>query len=365
MGNLSNREKFLMIAIVLLIAIFALQMFVLNPLKDKQADLTAEKEELEDQKAYYDQMIADNERNQLELEALKSSIKEIETSFIAELNSEALEQYVLKIFEDNNCPYLVSAGVSDVSMPSVVLPDGTVSANSLRVKRVTVSYSTTDGFLVPQFNLTDPNSVEQFQQWITRVNENIESSLSSQGANGAANQAENMYTPVYGEPDNAQLVGYDGFIAALSQIEGVDPDAIKINSITVNDETGYLTLTAEIDFYSASLINRISEPDLDKPYITYNGNTPTHNVGLIGLPLYPVTNENSDWYGILPISDDVRASERPFATYYSTAVLRYYLETYDLGTILGLSGAGVNLNDENTPVTGETPTETPDEQPED
>ncbi|MBQ1894463.1 MAG: hypothetical protein II167_02090 [Clostridiales bacterium] len=366
MGNLSNRERFLMIAIVLIIAIFALQMFVLNPLKDKQSELIDEKNELEDQQAYLDQMIEKNEQNRQQLDILNGQIKDIETSFIAQLNSEALEQYIMKIFEDNNCPYLVAAGVSDVNQPSVILPDGTVSPNILKVKRVSVTYSTTDGFLVPQFNLTDPNSVEQFREWWGRVQEGIESSVSSQenaGRGNANTESTSLYTPIFGEPDNAQLIGYDGFIASLTQIEKLDPQAIKINSINVEDKVGYLTMTAEIDFYSAQLVNRVSDPDLDKPYITFNGNTPTHNVGLIGLPLYPVTNENSGWYGILPVTEDVQASERPFATYYSSSILKWLLDTYDLGTVLGLqySDSGNINEDGDVPAGNEEPADVPED----
>lgn len=361
MGNLSAREKFLTLAILLIIVIFGLQMLVLNPQKDKNSELTAQYEELKNEKARKDQLIEANQQNTDEIERLNESIKEMEVKFIPVLNAESLQMWVMKKFENAGCPYLVSISIADVAEPAVILPNGEVSPNALAVKRITVSYSTTDGFNVPQYNAvsgdveldwdnwkgTYDNDIT-YPEWIAKVSEGYKAVLEYRDSlnDDLSNATPITYDTMFKGSDDYGRVGYAEFISALKSIEETNPFAIKVNTIDVKDNVGSLTLTATIDFYSAKLANRVSDPAdyMHEDYIEFKSTNPQTGVGLIGLPLYPVLDENSSWAYTTPNVDDVIGASRPFAAYYSSALFTYFLEQYkDLGLVLGVTGGVPNV----------------------
>lgn len=345
MGNLSAREKFMMLAIGLILIVFGLQMLVLKPQQNKTEELEARRAELQQQKDYYDSMIAASAQNREQIEVLNGQIAVIENSFLPVLNSEAIQQYVLNAFLSNGCPYLVSINCDDLTKNNVVLPDNTVSNNFVMIKRVNVTYSTTDGYCVPQYGDNPANTPDSILQWTTQVKDIIDNNDALQREAEQSGIDGIVYTMIN------NVTGYNEFITTLQQLEAADPECIKINTFSVRGESGYLILEASIDFYSANIVNRVSDPDMSPAYVTFAGNTPAHSVNQIGLPLYPITNTDSAWAGIFLNPDEVASGDRPFATYYSSAVLKYFIQQdYGLARILGIvdNRSYVSFDDEAT-----------------
>lgn len=351
MGNLSAREKFMMLAIGLILIVFGLQMLVLKPQQKKTEELEARRAELQQQKDYYDSMITASAQNREQIEVLNGQITVLENSFLPVLNTESIQQYVLDAFESNGCPYLVSIDSEDLTKNNVVLPDNTVSNNFVMIKRINVQYSTTDGFCVPQYGSNPTNTPDSILQWLQDVKDIID----SQEDLARDAEANNIEGIVYNMVNS--VTGYDEFIATLQEIEAENPDCVRINKFSVRAESGYLILEASIDFISANIVNRVSDPDMSPAYVTFAGNTPAHSVNQIGLPLYPVSNPDSAWAGVFLVDDEVISGDRPFATYYSSAILKYFINNNNsLSTILGIvdNYSHVSFDDE-APDDGATP----------
>ncbi|MBR4556342.1 MAG: hypothetical protein IKO15_02575 [Clostridiales bacterium] len=298
MNNLTAREKGFMYVITLLIIVVLGYFFGIRTLNNKYEEYKAELQSLQERKAYLDQLRANNANMATEIELLKTSCSEIELSFIDELETECIEQYVLKTFEDAGCPFLINVSASNIGMPAVTYANGATSKDGLVCMQIAVNYSSTDGYTVTQYNRT-PDFTPGAK---TPVAETVET-LSEQ----------------MGQGEYAKRKGYDEFLAALKKINAENPQCIKVNSLTVTETNGIMTLSATINFYGTSLKNRLSVDDSKKPYTYWCGdkNVDTKG-GFIGFP-YVCDNKNSLWYGVVNMNFDPTAS-KPFAAYWANAL---------------------------------------------
>lgn len=300
MNNLTAREKGFLYVVTLLIIVVLAYFFGIRTLNNKYEEYKAQLQTLQERKAYLDQLRENNASMANEIEMLKTSCSEIELSFIDNLETECLQQYVLKTFEDAGCPYLMTVSSTDVGMTSVTYPDGTNSPDSIVCMRINVTYSSTDGYTVTQYNRT-PDFTPGSK---TPVGETI------------ANLSEQM-----GQGEYAKRKGYDEFLAALKKINAENTDCIKVSGLSVSENNGIMTLNATIDFYGASLRNRISVDESRKPYTYWNGDTNVDTKGgFIGFP-YVCDNKDSLWYGVVNMTFDASAS-KPFAAYWAAALFQ-------------------------------------------
>jgi hypothetical protein len=286
--------------VTLLIIVVLAYFFGIRTLNNKYEEYKVQLQTLQERKAYLDQLRENNASMANEIEMLKTSCSEIELSFIDNLETECLQQYVLKTFEDAGCPYLMTVSSTDVGMTSVTYPDGTSSPDSIVCMRINVTYSSTDGYTVTQYNRT-PDFTPGSK---TPVGETI------------ANLSEQM-----GQGEYAKRKGYDEFLTALKKINAENTDCIKVSSLSVSETNGIMTLNATIDFYGASLRNRISVDESRKPYTYWNGDTNVDTKGgFIGFP-YVCDNKDSLWYGTVNMSFDPSTS-KPFAAYWAAALFQ-------------------------------------------
>ena len=328
MNNLTAREKGFMYVITLLIIVVLGYFFGIRTLNNKYEGYKVELQELQDRKAYLDQLRENNASMATEIEILKTSCAELELSFIDKLETECIEQYVLKTFETAGCPFLVTVASTDVGMPAVTYPDGSAADESLVCLEIQVVYSSTDGYIVTQYNRT-PDCTRGSK---VPVEETI------------ADLAEKM-----GQGDYAKRRGYDEFLKALKKINEENTDCIKVNSITVEENNGALLLTATIDFYGANLYNRLSVDESKAAYTYWTGHTNVDTKGgFIGFP-YVCDNKNSLWYGIINDQLDMEKG-KPFAAYWANAlfIIQYHEADDDIKAVIG-------FEDE----TAATPTPTP------
>lgn len=318
MGNIGQREKYYLMLLGIVLVVVLIYFFGIRNLGDKHEDLVAERAQLEEQLAYYEALKTQNAETQAQIDQLREQISTEESRFLPFICSEAIEQYVLKTFEDAGCPYLVSVTAEDVVPETVVLPNGTVATDSLISKRITVQYCTTDGYNIPEYN----RSTTVISNGVVDVD------------------AFNAYLDEMYWHGADSRVGYDEFLNALATIEAANEDCIKISSISISSEGGYILLNASIDFYSATFNERVSEPETNAPYITWAGATNINTTGgFIGYP-FIVEDPNSDWFMIMMTDTDATAGERPFATYYSTAIFRSEVTTNGLASVLDIDGVG-------------------------
>ena len=315
MNNLTAREKGFMYVITLLIIVVLGYFFGIRTLNNKYDEYRAELQSLQERKAYLDQLRENNASMAQEIEILKASCAELELSFIDRLETECLEQYVLKTFEDAGCPFLIDVSSGDIGMPSVTYPDGTTSADNIVCMRISVTYSSTDGYTVTQYNRNPDFTVGSK----TPVADTI------------SDLSEKM-----GQGEYAKRRGYDEFIAALKKINAENPDCIKVSGLTASETGGIMTLTATIDFYGANFKNRISVDDSHAPYTYWCGNTNVDTKGgFIGFP-YVCDNKNSLWYGVVNMNFNSQSS-KPFAAYWAAALFRTQYEAagQDIKAVIG------------------------------
>lgn len=300
--------------ILVVIALLA-YMFGIRTLNNANADMQAELATLRQQKEYLDQLKQENIETENTISELKNNIESVEQSFICNIKTENIEQYVLKVFEDNGMPYLDRVNMEDIQMNAVTLADGSASDDALLCKRVNVTYASTDGYEALQYNLNPAMNTE----------------------NGALDAA--VIAPMItstGVYDEERHLGYDEFIKALKALEKADPDCIKISHVQVQSTHGYLTLDASIDFFSADLASRLSTENRTTGYATWKGETNVNTEGgFIGMP-YRVDNENSRWNGVLIDKNEVTGFlPRPFASYVSNARFTQLIEQKGLAAIVG------------------------------
>ena len=318
MNNLTAREKGFMYVITLLIIVVLGYFFGIRTLNNKYEEYKVELKNLEDRKAYLDQLRENNASMATEIDILKASCEELELSFIDKLETEVIEQYVLKTFEDAGCPFLASVSSNDIGMPAVSYPDGSPANESLVCLQIQVVYSSTDGYTVTQYNRTPDFT------------------------NGSKVPAEELIPELaeqMGQGDYAKRRGYNEFLNALKKINAENTDCIKVSNIIVEEDNGALRLTATIDFYGAVLNNRLSVDDSKAPYTSWSGHTNVDTKGgFIGFP-YICDNKNSLWYGIVNDKVDVNAG-KPFAAYWANAlfILQYAEAEEDFKTLLNFEG---------------------------
>lgn len=317
MGNLGKRERYILILLGIAVVVLLIYYFGIRNLTAKHEELVATREQLQAQLDYYEALKTQNDEALSQINQLKNDISDVEGRFLPYISSEAIEQYVLKTFEDAGCPYLVSVNAEDVAQQTVTLPDGTTASDRLIVKRIIVQYSTTDGFNIPEYNRSTSvvdHSVIDDAAWNEYLDE--------------------MYWHGSGS-----IVGYDEFISALETIEAENPDCIKINRIAITTEGGYTLLNAEIDFYSATFNYRVSEADTNAPYITWAGATSFDTAGgFVGRP-FLIDNPASEWFGVLMSDDEAQEGDRAFSTYYSDAIFEQSVQNIGLAATLEVGDA--------------------------
>lgn len=304
MNNLTAREKGFMYVITLLIIVVLGYFFGVRTLNDKYEEYKQQLAALQQRKAYLDQIRANNATMEAEIKLLKEECEKLELSFIDKIESETIEQYVLKTFETEGCPYLTSISSTDVGMPSVTYADGTTSSDGLVCLQVNVTYVSTDGYTVTQYNRTpdftnDPNA-------------------ETKPVDVALAMKDQM-----GKGDFAKRKGYDEFISACKKINAENPDCIKVNSIVASETNGYMELKAQISFYGTSLKNRLSVDESTAPYTYWSGpnaNQINTDGGFIGFP-YVCDKEESLWYGVENLTADPTAN-KPFASYWANYLFK-------------------------------------------
>ncbi len=303
MNNLTAREKGFMYVITLLIIVVLGYFFGIRTLNNKYDEYRAELQSLQERREYLDQLRENNASMATEIELLKSSCSEIELSFIDRLETECIEQYVLKTFETAGCPFLTDISSGEIGMASVTYPDGTTCPDNVVCMQIAVSYTSTDGYTVTQYNRTPDFTVV---------------------AEKPADEAIAELSEQMGTGDYAKRKGYDEFITALKKINSENTSCIKVGSLTASETNGYMTLTATINFYGTSLRNRISVDDSKAPYTYWCGNTNVDTKGgFIGFP-YVCDNEKSLWYGVVNMNYEPSAN-KPFAPYWANTLFKTQL----------------------------------------
>ena len=315
MNNLTAREKGFMYVITLLIIVVLSYFFGIRTLNDKYDQYKQQLHALEERKAYLEQIKANNATMEVEIQALKADCEKLELSFIDKVEAECVQQYVLKTFESEGCPFLVKVSTSEVGMSAVTLPDGSASPDGLVCAKVEVSYSSTDGYTVTQYNREPDFTSKAEVPAATTINDLI-------GQMGKGKYAERH--------------GYEEFISALKKINAENPDCIKVDYIFVGQSNGVLELNATISFYGANLHNRLSVDENKAAYTYWQGNSNVDTSGgFIGFP-YVCDYENSLWYGVTNMDFDPSAY-KPFAPYWANAVFsrNYSASGSDIKKLIG------------------------------
>ena len=318
MTNLTAREKGFLYVITLLIIVVLGYFFGIRNLNNKYAEYQEELKTLQDRKEYLDQLRSNNASMASEIDILKASCSELELSFIDKLETECIEQYVLKTFEDAGCPFLISIGSADIGMASVSYPDGTPAHESLVCLEITVAYSSTDGYTVTQYNRNPDFTI---------------------GSKVPVGDTITDLSEKMGQGDYAKRRGYNEFINALKKINEENKDCIKVSTISASENNGAMTLTATIDFYGANLSRRLSVDDSKKAYTYWSGHTNVDTKGgFIGFP-YICDNKNSLWYGIVNDKIEPNAA-KPFAAYWANALFAQQLTEAgnDIKVLLNFEG---------------------------
>lgn len=313
MSNLSLKEKLLFGAVIILVILFVIYLVVISPLQTsiQEADIALENAMNKDQ--VYSMLKNSNDEMSSTIDEVEDQIIELEQSFLPAINTDAIVTYLQECFEANGCPYLSEVSTERIAMDTIMLPDGTVSADSLSCLRVIMTYQTTDGYNVPEYN-SDP-------QWYTDLTINAEAVTEAIGQMG--------YYPI---------VGLEGFVNTVDQINELFPSAIKVNRVYIEDSLqGYLNMTAEIDFYAGNFTDRVSEENNDTPYVEYSGITPETGSGLLGFPIL-VEDENSAYYGYIIAPSSFTVEGRAFAAWFSSGITGSLANTdtplYSIGGVI-------------------------------
>ncbi|MCH4153580.1 MAG: DUF3450 domain-containing protein [Saccharofermentans sp.] len=320
MNNLTTRQKAGMYVFILAIIIIAGIIFGIKGNNTKYKEYQAQLDTLNQQVAYLDQLMAQNDTTTQEISTLDEQISDIELSFIDSLDTECIEQYVMKTMEDAGSPYLSSISAEDIDCPAITYADGTTSPDSLQCLRIKVIYSSTDGYNVTQYN-TNPDMTATAE---TDPMDTLHQQMS-----------------LIGSEEYSTRVGYDEFLAALNTISKANPTCIKISSVSTEDTAGFLTMSASIDFYGTYLTNRVSTDDSTAAYTSWKGDTNVNtDSGFIGFP-YIVTDPNSPWFHVKNADPDcVAYIDRPFTPYWANALYSKTVSGPDgLDAITGVTSA--------------------------
>ncbi|MBO6193022.1 MAG: hypothetical protein J6O00_02455 [Clostridiales bacterium] len=319
MGNIGKRERYYLMLLGILVVVLLIYFFGIRNLNATHDELVVTRSQLQAQLDYYEALKTQNDAAMTQINQLNNQISEAESFFMPYVCSEAIEQYVLKTFEDAGCPYLVNVTVEDAPVRSVSMPDGSTAPESLLARRVNVQYSTTDGYNIPEYN----RSVSV-----------VSGGVIDEGALNAL--LEEMY---WHGADS--IVGYDEFVSALKTLETADPNCIKLSKVSILSEGGYILMSASIDFYSATFRNRVSEPDTSAPYVTWSGSTSINtDGGFIGRP-FIIENPASAWFNVIMTDGEATAGNRPFSTYYSSTIFNEEVMANGLEAVLEIGEPAV------------------------
>jgi cell division protein FtsB len=297
MNNLSAREKTGIYVISLLILILLGYILGIRTLNNKYEKLNAQYNELVARRDYLNSLKANVAQTTDEIKRVNESISKVELSFIDKLENECLMQYVLKTFEDNGIPYMSSINTEDVKCPAFNYADGTSCPDTLQCTRVNVTYASTDGYVIPQYNRT-PDTTQKAEKDPTATAKELIGKM--------------------GKDEYAEAKGYNEFLKALEKMANDNKGCIKVTNLNVVSNNGYFTLEASIDFYGTVLTNRVSVDDNKAGYTYWTGHTGVDTSGgFIGFP-YVVKNENSLWNGYV-LQGFSASDDRPFAAYWANA----------------------------------------------
>lgn len=297
MNNLSAREKTGIYVISLLILILLGYVLGIRTLNNKYDALEKQYNELVARRDYLNQLKANVAQTTEEIKRVNESISKVELSFIDKLENECLMQYVLKTFEDSGIPYMAKVETEDVKCAAVSYADGTTSPDVLQCTRINVTYATTDGYVIPQYNRT-PDT--------TRANKDPKA------------LAKDLVGKM-GKDEYGKAKGYDEFLKGLEKMSKENPGCIKVTNLAALSDNGYFTMKASIDFYGTVLTNRVSVDNNKAGYTYWTGDTNVDTSGgFIGFPLV-VKNEKSLWYGFVYKGFQAYYN-RPFAAYWANAV---------------------------------------------
>ena len=300
MNNLSAREKTGIYVISLLILILLGYILGIRTLNNKYAVLEKQYNELVQRREYLNQLKANVAQTTDEIQKMNEAISKVELSFIDKLENECLMQYVLKTFEDSGIPYMADITTEDVVCNAVSYADGTNSPDVLQCTRVKVTYASTDGYIIPAYNLTPDTA-----------------SKPAEGEKDAKTKVKELIG-MMGKEQYAEAKGYNEFLKGLEKMSKENPGCIKVTDLTATSKNGFFILTASIDFYGTVLTNRVSVDDSKAAYTYWTGHTNVDTSGgFIGFP-YVVKNEKSLWNGYV-LNTFEALGERPFAAYWANA----------------------------------------------
>ena len=158
MSKMGNTTKILLFGLGMVIFVLMSYLIIIKPLQSNHTKLMLTQEQLQGEKKYYDSLKDASDNTSGEIDQLNSEITDVENQFLPYLNTECIEQYVMAMFEENGCPYLKSIESESIVTNDVALPDGTFSSERLVQRRITVTYSTTDGYCIPQYNTVPDNN---------------------------------------------------------------------------------------------------------------------------------------------------------------------------------------------------------------
>lgn len=304
MKNLSIKEKVLLVGLFLVLFVALAYIFVIMPLDKKTAAREVELKDREYKFQQYELIKSQNAELEKSIDETEKDIAEIETSLLADVDIDVIENYVMAIFESKGSKYLSDMKSEDIAVDDIYLPNGTVANEKLQMKRITVEYATTDGYTIPEYNKSP--------EWATK--------------NGVDYDLVNQAIALMGSDDpNYAVVGYDEFIAALKVISEELPSCMKIHRVYIEDSTiGFVYLRAEVDIYSAKLgSSRVSSTeDANQVKMEWVGRTKVDcSGGMIGMPILNL-NPNNSWY-LVSISYDALKDfqNRPYCSYFSNAIL--------------------------------------------
>lgn len=300
MNNLSAREKTGIYVISLLILILLGYILGIRTLNNKYSVLEKQYNELVQKREYLNQLKANVAQTTDEIKKMNEAISKVELSFIDKLENECLMQYVLKTFEESGIPYMADISTEDVACNAIAYADGTTSPDALQCTRVKVTYASTDGYIIPAYNLS-----------IDTV------SKPAEGEKDAKSKVKELIGKM-GKEEYAEAKGYEEFLKGLEKMSKENPGCIKVTDLTATSKNGFFILTANIDFYGTVLTNRVSVDDSKAAYTYWTGHTNVDTSGgFIGFP-YVVNNEKSLWNGYVLNTFEANG-ERPFAAYWSNA----------------------------------------------
>ncbi len=258
-----NKREVILFSLIIGIVLFALFWF---------AFLTPIRNELDARKLEYDGLVQQDAANRAIINSvamledtqktLEQDIVTLEQSLLPYLNTETITEKFVSIFNAHGMKYVtqIKTVFPEGSDDKILYPDGSFSENSTSCLQVFLRVSGTDG-------VTD---------------------------------------------GGIPLVGYDQFIQAIKDIEDEDPEAIRVDTIAMEDTNeGFQYFDVTINVYTFNLPDRVSELDLTHPYVNWTRPDPTLG-GLIGTPYWmclPNVLDASNTY--LPFAAFTTGSEAP------------------------------------------------------